>query len=95
MAIVHTSVPGSGYGSDYIDALVWGGTAWDPASGKITYHFGEASDFAEAGSVHGAGRILLDSSGLDAWSIAEKDAFRYALSLYSSVSGLTFKEAPR
>ena len=93
MAIVRTSVPGSGYDSVYIDALVWGGTAWDPASGEITYHFGEAIDFADASSVHGAGRISLDSSGLDAWSIAEKDAFRYALSLYSSVSGLTFKEA--
>ena len=95
MAIVRTSVPGSSYGNVYTDALVWGGTAWDPASGEITFHFGEAIDFSDASSVHGAGRILLDSSGLDAWSIAEKDAFRYALSLYSSVSGLTFKKRPR
>ena len=75
MAIVRTSVPGSSYDSVYIDALVWGGTAWDPASGEITYHFGEAIDFSDASSVHGAGRISLDSSGLDAWSIAEEDAF--------------------
>ena len=48
MAIVRTSVPGSGYGNVYIDALVWGGTAWNPASGAITFHFGEATDFAKA-----------------------------------------------
>ena len=93
MAIVRTSVPGSGWGNVYIDALVWGGTAWNPASGPITFHFGEASDVAKAGSAHNPEGILLDSSGLDAWSIAEKDAFRYALDLYSSVSALTFQEA--
>ena len=29
MAIVRTSVPGSGWGNVYIDALVWGGTAME------------------------------------------------------------------
>src|SRR4051812_48224556 len=92
MASVRTSVPGSGYGSVYTDALVWGGTAWDPASGPITFHFGEAADYAAASGAHGSDIVTVDSSALDAWWNTEKDAFRYALGLYSGVSGLTFQE---
>src|SRR5688572_1974346 len=93
MATVRTSVPGSGYGNVFVDALVWGGTAWDPASGPITFHFGEAADFVAASAVHVGGAITLDGNALDAWSDAEENALRYAADLYSSVCGLTFEQA--
>src|SRR5215212_795611 len=96
MASVRTSVPGSGYGSAYVDALIWGGVAWDPSSGPITYHFGEASDLDSASQVHHgdaiASVISLQDRPLDPWTSTEKDAFRYATDLYSSVSGLRFQE---
>jgi serralysin len=97
MASIRTGVPGSGYGSIYVDALLWGGAAWDPASGPITFHFGEAVDWAAASAVHGDDKFgleaRLEGTSIDGWSHAEKDAFRYALSVFSSVSMLTFAEA--
>src|SRR5215217_5445252 len=92
MASVLTSVPGSGYGSVLVDALIWGGTAWDPGSGPITYAFGTQSDFAAANAVHQTNVVKLDGALLG-WSAAEKRAFLYAVDLYASVSNLTFQQA--
>ncbi len=96
MANIRPLVPGTGYGSIFVDALIWGGAAWDVASGPIKFHFGEAADWSAASAVHGDDvygiKAGLEGAPLDGWSAAEKDAFRYALNVYSSVSGLTFEE---
>jgi serralysin len=95
--MAHTrAVPGAGYGNEFVDALIWGGAAWDPASGPITYYFGEAGEFAAASAIHADDEIGLENAlkntFLNGWSTEEKAAFRYALNLYASVSGLTFQE---
>lgn len=91
MAFVRTSVPGSGYGSVYVDSLVWGGTAWNPSAGPITYSFGATpTDLAAAGSGH---LMDLDAASLKNWTDAEMSAFQYALDAFSSVSNLTFAPA--
>ncbi|MBM6580852.1 hypothetical protein ILT44_11715 [Microvirga sp. BT689] len=97
MASIRTGVTGSGYGSIYVDALIWGGAAWDPASGPIKFYFGEAADWAAASAVHEDDAVELEArlgeASLDGWSTAEKDAFHYALSVFSSVTNLAFIEA--
>jgi len=91
MAGVKTNVPGSNYGNIYIDALIWGGTTWDPASGPIKVYWGQSENFAAANAVHGNSDILLSGNAAVDWTQAEKDLFVYAMSLYSSVCGLTFQ----
>jgi serralysin len=91
MANIRTSVSGLGYGSVYIDSLIWGKTAWDAASGPITYYFGQtAADLATASAANQHEAVELDAAGLNSWSAAENNAFQYALSLFSSVCQLTF-----
>ncbi|HEY8383020.1 MAG TPA: M10 family metallopeptidase [Microvirga sp.] len=93
MASVKTGVPGRGYGSAYVDALIWGDKAWDVSKGPITYYFGDPDDYTIAASLRGPSVILTDGSTLDPWSGDEKAAVRHALDIYESVCGLTFQEA--
>jgi serralysin len=86
-------VPGSGYGNVYVDSLIWGGTAWNVASGPIKVRFGESRDFAGAGAVHGVSDILTSGASARNWSDAEKNAFVYATEVYESVCGLKFELA--
>ena len=91
MANVRSSVRGSDYGNDFVDALIWGGTAWDLASGPIKTFFGEAEDFGEAVAVHGRSAQLPRAGKAVDWTSDEKRAFAYATAIYSSVSKLKFK----
>ncbi len=93
MANVRTSVPGSGYGNVYVDALIWGGIAWDPAGGPIKVYFGQPEDFYAASAAHGPSDILWNGNGAMRWAGSEVQAFAYATSLYSSVCKLTFAAA--
>jgi serralysin len=91
MAGVRTSVAGSGYGSVYVDSLIWGGTAWDQGSGSIKVYFGEsAADLTAASRFHHGGGGGLEASALDGWSAAEKNAFQYAMDVFSSVCNVDF-----
>jgi serralysin len=85
MAIENTSIPGSGYGNTYIDALVHGGAGWNINSGPITWYLADADDVRQNGDP-GA-----DHYGT--WSTTERAAFQAALACYSEVCGLTFQEA--
>ncbi|WP_230530668.1 hypothetical protein [Microvirga roseola] len=95
MADIRTSVPGSGYGSIYIDSLVWGGTAWDLTKEPIKVWLGIGEDFAEASQAHGGPSDVLESAddAADEWTQDEVNAFGYALGLYESVCGLRFTVA--
>ncbi|WP_152682638.1 M10 family metallopeptidase [Caenimonas sp. SL110] len=82
MATQTTDVPGAGYGSSYVDSLVWG-CAW--TGGPVTYYFG-------------AGDVAADDSAIgqftgQSWMDSEKAAFSNALAIYSSVCNLEFTEA--
>lgn len=82
MATQTNSIPGTGYGSPYIDSLVWG-CGW--TGGPVTYYFG--SGFVPAidssvGAFTGA-----------SWADGEKAAFSSALAQYSAVCNLTFAQA--
>ena len=85
MAAQTNSIAGSGYGSAYIDSLIWGCGWTGYTSSPITYYFGSgylpASD-SSIGAFTG-----------DAWSNAEKTAFTMALANYTSVCNLKFTEA--
>ncbi len=87
------SVSGSGYGSIYVDSLVWGGTAWDTATGPIKVYFGGRSDLAAAMPFHDGVEDIDDTSDIQAWTQNEIGAFNRALDLYESVCGLTFEVA--
>lgn len=88
MAYQTTLTPGSGYGNQYIDSLVWGcqwtntGT-WGQTSTaspvNITYSFGEGIDPDE---------IFVGAS----WSVSEKLAFETALNLFESVCNVDFTQ---
>jgi serralysin len=86
-------VPGSGYGSAYIDSLVWGGKAWDPGKGPIKYLFGSRANFDAAGARHGISLYLSDRADIQAWTAGEMGTFKAALALYAKVCGLTFAPA--
>lgn len=86
-------VAGSGYGSAYVDSLIWGARAWNESSGPITYWFGQSSDFTRAHSVHGNSAIIKSGSQANAWNSAEITAFKYAIGLFSSVCNLKFQQA--
>ncbi len=93
MASIRGSVPGSGYGNAYVDALVWGGTAWNAASGPIKVWFGRSGDFAAASAVHGPSDILTSGASAQNWTEVEKSIFDYAVQIYERVCGLTFELA--
>ncbi|MBQ0823171.1 M10 family metallopeptidase C-terminal domain-containing protein [Microvirga sp. HBU67558] len=93
MASIRNSVPGTGYGNAYVDALVWGGTAWNTASGSIKIWFGQSGDFAAASAVHGPSDILTSGLSTRNWTKAEKAVFDYAIQVYESVCGLKFELA--
>ncbi|NIX76753.1 M10 family metallopeptidase [Microvirga terricola] len=93
MATIRTSVPGSAYGSAYTDALIWGGTAWDVTGGPIKVYFGEGSDYGRAITAHGSSGYLRNADAPQSWNPTERNAFAYALSVVSSVCGLTFTAA--
>ncbi|MGE0165701.1 MAG: M10 family metallopeptidase C-terminal domain-containing protein, partial [Dongiaceae bacterium] len=79
MATQNDSVPGSGYGSPYLDSLIWG-AKWD--GGPINYYFGDP------------GVIPGTNGGVSSpWLESEKDAFRTAVQLYENFVDLEFQEA--
>jgi serralysin len=87
------SVPGRGYGSPFVDSLVWGGSAWDVRSGPVTVAFGDASTFAVATAANPHSKQWdFTARDLGTWSAAEKAAFRSVLDLYESVCGIRFVE---
>ncbi|MGO4574019.1 M10 family metallopeptidase C-terminal domain-containing protein [Microvirga sp. 2TAF3] len=93
MAVIKNSVAGSGYGSAYVDSLVWGRYAWDPASGPISYYFGAKADFNAALTAHGASEYLTSGAAAQAWKPQEIKAFVFALSNIERVCSLTFVPA--
>jgi serralysin len=93
VASIRGFVQGAGYGNPYVDSLVWGGTAWNAASGPIKVWFGQSGDFAAASAVHGSSDILTSSASIKNWTAAEKAAFDYATQIYEGVCGLTFELA--
>ena len=86
------SVAGSGYGSVYVDSLVWGGQAWDMDDGPIRYYFANTYDTYVAlfhdGPVAPGPFDLIGS-----WSAGERKAVEKALSILSSVCNVRFEEA--
>jgi serralysin len=95
MAAIKTAVPGSGYGNAYVDALIWGGKAWDEASGPIRVYFGRSGDFNAAAQVHDTTffQALWSARDAKAWSSAEIKVFNKAMSAFAKVCGLTFAQA--
>ncbi len=85
MATFNTNIAGAGYGSVYVDALVWGNAGWNVSTGPITWWLAGPGE-ATASDNPGTQTVM-------AWTDAERAAFREILQLYSSVSGLTFQEA--
>ncbi|HSV36334.1 MAG TPA: M10 family metallopeptidase, partial [Ramlibacter sp.] len=84
MATQTNSVPGTGYGSAYIDSLVWG-CGWE--GGPVSYYFGSGSVAADDSSLDGG--AFTGASWLD----AEKEAFETALDQFAEVCNLVFEEA--
>ncbi len=93
MATIRHDVPGSGYGNAYTDSLIWGGSAWNIASGTIKVWLGQADDFHEAEAVHGEILGIDENTGFYDWLDAEAAAFAEVLELYESVCGLKFEAA--
>lgn len=91
---VRISVPGSGYGSVYVDSLIWGGIAWDPQE-PIKVYFGRSADFDAAYALHESSdyQILWSASAVKPWTTNEIRVFTSALSAFSKVCGLTFATA--
>ncbi|MCB8820287.1 M10 family metallopeptidase [Microvirga rosea] len=86
-------IPGRGYGSPYVDSLIWGGKAWDPGQGPIKYLFGNRANFEAASKRHGFSAYIWDAKDIESWTADEISAFKSVLSLYAKVSGLTFAPA--
>jgi Ca2+-binding RTX toxin-like protein len=82
MANQNPSVPGSGYGSPYVDSLVWGGAGW--TGGPIFYFFGSGNAIDEFGDPF-FGRT---------WRSFEIDAFEQAIALFENVCNIDFQLAP-
>ncbi|MFD0936598.1 M10 family metallopeptidase, partial [Methylobacterium trifolii] len=76
------NIPGTGSGSPYVDAVIWGNSGWNLSSGPITYWFGSPDDPNRP-----------SETPLDGWSAAERQAFVGALANYAAVSNLRFEEA--
>lgn len=93
MGAVRTDVAGAGYGSPYVDSLIWGRAAWNPEAGPIRYFFGSSATFDAASEIHGASDYLWGRDDVEAWTATEKGVFKAALSLYAKVSGVTFAPA--
>ena len=90
MAYQNNSTPGSGYGNQYIDSLVWGCQwtntgAWGQTSTaspvNITYSFGEGVATSGTGTFIGA-----------SWFDSEKLAFETALNLFENVCNVDFSQ---
>ena len=80
------SIAGTGYGSPYIDSLIWGcGWTGVSAGTPLKYWFGE-------GSVLDADSSIGAFTGA-AWSADEITAFENAIALYQNVCNLSFAEA--
>jgi len=56
------SIPGSGYGSAYIDALIAGGAVWDMSTGLISFEFGYLWD--RPGWLEGHGEPKMRTDGI-------------------------------
>jgi serralysin len=93
MATIRHDVPGYGYGNVYTDSLIWGGSAWNMATGTIKVWFGQAEDFAGAEAVHGESDIVDGSTGFYDWLDHEYAVFTEVAGLYESVCGLRFEAA--
>lgn len=86
-------IPGLGSGNLYIDALIWGGKAWDPQGGPIKVWFGSGIDLIAASWVHGPSEYLTSPSQTVPWTASEIASFNYAMGLYASVCNITFELA--
>lgn len=75
MATIVNGVAGSGYGNDYIDSLIWGGSQWSTGT-PITYWFGTTADVNAAVANHGAIAELKANQAVDGWSADEIAAFQ-------------------
>jgi serralysin len=93
MAGVRTGVSGYGYGNVFVDALIWGGTAWDLSQGPVTYWFGGPNDYPAVADTLSSAAYFVWQFDLGSWSAAERAAVKGALAAYSSVSNLTFAQA--
>ena len=82
MATQSNLISGTGYGSPYIDSLVWG-CRW--TSAPIRYYFGEGPVLASESSI---GAFTGDT-----WTEPEKTAFEIAIAQYQAVCNLTFTQA--
>jgi len=86
VATQSNSIPGSGYGSPYVDSLIWGCGWTGGAPVVINYFFGE-------------GYVPLSDSSLGtdftgaAWSGGEKSAFGAAVAQYEAVCNVDFQQA--
>jgi serralysin len=86
------AVAGSGYGSVYVDSLVWGGQAWDMDDGPITYYFAKPSDTWWA-VIHPGPVAPGPFDRIGSWNAGERSAVKKVLSIIASVCNLTFEEA--
>ncbi|WP_201837950.1 M10 family metallopeptidase C-terminal domain-containing protein [Microvirga zambiensis] len=93
MATVRNFVPGSGYGSQYVDSIIWGNTAWDLSTGPVKVWLGESEDVDRALDIHGPSDMLQSGDQTYSWNLDEAETFAYALNLFSSVCGITFAVA--
>lgn len=81
MATQSTDTPGTGYGSEYVDATVWG-CEW--LGGPISFSFGSGENV----TLHGSWTTW----DCPAWVAAEKQAVREVLDSYANVCNLSFEE---
>ncbi|MBM6594608.1 M10 family metallopeptidase [Microvirga pudoricolor] len=100
------NVAGTGYGSVYLDSVIWGGKVWDMNTGPLKAWLGEASDIDAAIEVHGPSMqgqdpetgvkydFVSDDGTMGNWnpSIYQRDinAIIYAMDQYTKVSGIRF-----
>lgn len=87
------NVPGSGYGSAYIDSLIWGGKAWDSGKGPVRYLFANSASFDAASALHGTSPYLWEKADALSWTTVEMAAVKAALVVYAKVCTLTFAPA--
>lgn len=99
-------VPGSGYGSSYVDALIAGGPIWDMSQGPVTIAAGDPGDRGVTIDHHGASKLEPDgttpylvtwddnqwrSDTTFTWGDTEINILSNALLQFTAVSNLKFQ----
>jgi len=90
MASYYTNVPGAGFGSPYLDSLIWGNTIWDTEQEPIKVWFGQSEDFDEASGVHPADDNLPGGEFALNWSLEEAEAIAAAAAVFARVCNVSF-----